>query len=151
KVQNIAGRSAGANTVIWSLIATGYGKWEEHREEINQPFESTSTWWPMEVNGDGRTDLVHITRKPGEIAVISTMLSLGNGQWDAVHATQASALSPDNGALASYRVVDLDGDGRDDLVYFINFLTSTGGYTTKTVTVWNRYPNYFQTVSDDLP
>src|SRR5262249_20232113 len=71
-------------TRVWSLIAAGKGTWEGHVREVDQPYQASKNWRPMEVNGDGRTDLAYPASKPGEQLKVSSMLSMGNGSWASV-------------------------------------------------------------------
>ena len=74
---------------------------------------STTTVIPMDVNGDGLTDLVYRDATQGLMTRIST--------GDALAAPVATGIAA--GATTIARALDLDGDGREDLMRQLNTTT----------------------------
>jgi hypothetical protein len=86
---------------------------------VNQA-ESTSVngkWQSLDLNGDGRTDLVHLTETSG---AYRSWLSKGDGGFTILEFTTTADTSLNTG---SWQVLDVNGDGLTDLVH----LTSTAG------------------------
>src|SRR5436853_438760 len=82
------------------------------------------------------TDLAYGWTKPGQPLVISSMLSLGDGKWELVqnHAVTPSPVV-DTASIGDFRVVDLDGDGKQEIVFF----NKVDPDQAATMVVWNRY------------
>src|SRR5439155_2612412 len=72
----------GANAIVFSLMSLGNGAWDDRYAMVRLPNEASGSWRPMEVNGDGATDLAYVWTKPGQPLVISSMLSLGDGKLE---------------------------------------------------------------------
>ena len=74
----------GQRLSVYSLMSTGDGKWRRQAQVF--PVSATDFparyearyWIPTDVNGDGRTDLVHICHVSGQ-AKVQTLLSTGDG------------------------------------------------------------------------
>jgi RHS repeat-associated protein len=85
-----------------------------HEDISPGPSKDTFSWRAAEVNGDGRTDWVYIRYTP-QGPYIHTMLAGDNSY------TQMSQPSPPGANLSSvihnWNVADVNGDGRDDLIY----------------------------------
>ena len=74
----------------------------------------TLNWKSADVNGDGKTDLVHMDRGT-DAYVLDTLLSTGSGKWWELVTSKAG-----NGAMRdtpSWKTADINGDGRTDLVH----------------------------------
>jgi len=113
--------SQGSNTyVIDTLLSTGSGNhWQSIRGTAGDGnWPDAPNWKPADVNGDGRTDLVHVqalrTRAPSYTQT-DTLVSLGDGQWKMSQPQVSSEAYPlaDN---RNWQTADADGDGIDDLV-----------------------------------
>jgi RHS repeat-associated protein len=111
----------GSNTyVIDTLLSTGSGNhWQSSRGTAGDGnWPDAPNWKPADVNGDGRTDLVHVqalrTRAPSYTQT-DTLVSLGDGQWKMTQPQVSSEAYPlaDN---RNWQTADADGDGIDDLV-----------------------------------
>jgi RHS repeat-associated protein len=137
----------GKNAVIFTLRSRSDGTWDDLYDTVTLPDQATASWRPMDVNGDGRTDLVSFRSKPGQPLLISYMLSLGNGRWQPV---QNAPVSPqpivDTFASQEFRIYDLDGDGKQDIVH----LSKVGPGQLATMVIWNRFPNFVQTTTTGL-
>ncbi len=145
----------GFNTRIWTLISRGDGTFDEHVQEVNQPLIDTAAWQPMDVNGDGRMDLVRLSSKPGPGLTVLSMLSRGDGTWEPVQyavASGASGLDIASLSLANAEVADLDGDGKPDIVHLIgNIATGATPAGVSAVVIWNRFPAFVATTTSGLP
>lgn len=92
------------------------------------PGQDTATWRAVDVNGDGRTDLLHLT-STGNTLTITTLIAQGDGTWTMVTGPvpqtrdeRWDGVSTDD--MLAWRTADLNGDGKTDLVHFA--ATSTG-------------------------
>ena len=88
------------------------------------PFQNASmrTWRVMDVNGDGRADIVHVQcafpflKRACELE-IQSFLSRGDGSFTREPVSRAAAVpNADGTALAGLRIGDVDGDGKADLL-----------------------------------
>ena len=146
-VSTYAGQTFGAtaNLAIRTLMAAGGGTWRETGMQlVTQPFQSARRWIPMEVNGDGRTDLVHVSSIPGGQPTLTYLLSLGNGGWSDVN---SAVLDPNPGvidtqAVLDVQLADLDHDGQQEIVLGGNMPSGGTGLATGVLIVWNRYPAF---------
>ncbi|MCG3115665.1 MAG: FG-GAP-like repeat-containing protein [Candidatus Manganitrophus sp. SA1] len=111
------------NVQVRALLSNGNG-WTPQSHDawpgfdtINSP-SNTRYWMPADVNGDGRTDLVHFRYLYPGIKVY-TLLSNGNGQW--TNRTHDNAwpgfTNTGTGALLNWMPTDVDKDGKTDLVH----------------------------------
>ena len=78
--------------------------------EINTNYDVPTTPWPMDVNGDGRDDLVY-----------SSSATSGSGVWMVMFANTAGGYNPPtpthtNTNYSSATPIDYDADGLDDLL-----------------------------------
>jgi RHS repeat-associated protein len=154
KVQHNEGGPPGERTTIWTLIAPPPGgTWAERSWPLTDAVPATGNWFPMEANGDGRTDLVLVRATRNQPPEISMMLSLGDGSWSPRANTQLSVAPADVDLEATrlLRVADLDGDGRQDMVATANVSHPGAGDTTAVVTIANRFPSFVATTTKDLP
>ncbi|MGN6869264.1 MAG: FG-GAP-like repeat-containing protein [Solirubrobacteraceae bacterium] len=153
KVQHNEGGSPNERTTIWTLMARGGGSWAERSWPLRDALPATGNWFPMEANGDGRTDLVLVRTSRNQPPEISTLLSLGNGTWEPRANTQVSVAPAgvDLEATRLLRVADLDGDGRQDMVATANVSTPGAADTTAVVVIANRFPSFVASTTKDLP
>jgi virulence plasmid B protein/VCBS repeat protein len=82
--------------------------------------ESTSVngkWQSLDLNGDGKTDLVHLTDTPG---VYRSWLSNGDGTFTIREFTTAADTALGTGV---WQILDVNSDGRADLIH----MTTTSG------------------------
>ena len=115
---------------IWidTLLSNGDGTWDEnyrpawHGYDAANPGETgadTPNWQAMDVDGDGRTDLVHLY-PAGQNLRISTILSSGDGTWSPLEPSQVAGvptmMEPTTAGTLSWQQADVNGDGRMDLV-----------------------------------
>jgi len=76
-----------------------------------EPDARSGGWLALDVDGDGRTDLLHLTNVAGEVRV---WRSKGDGSFDITRFTTTVDTPLLDG---TWRIVDLNGDGRADLVH----------------------------------
>jgi RHS repeat-associated protein len=115
---------------IWvdTLLSKGDGTWDEdyrlawHGYDAANHGETgadTPNWRAMDVDGDGRTDLVHLY-PAGQNLRISTLLSNGDGNWSPLEPSQVpgvpTMMEPTTVGTLSWQQADVNGDGRMDLV-----------------------------------
>jgi RHS repeat-associated protein len=78
------------------------------------PSSDTLGWQPMDVQGDGRTDLVKVAGGKGQLAVYA-LLSNGDGSY--TRGLSSAAVDGDPTDLRGWRAVNQNGDGAGDLVH----------------------------------
>jgi RHS repeat-associated protein len=88
---------------------------------FNSALSDTLNWFPADIDGDKRTDLVHVVSDFGGNR-LTTLRSLGRNQWELVDANLINSTSlpwrlyPGVQSTLRWRVVDVNGDGLSDLV-----------------------------------
>ncbi|MEU6799285.1 FG-GAP-like repeat-containing protein [Nonomuraea wenchangensis] len=111
------------------LRANGDGSWTPLPSESDAwpQFGSADTgnWRVMEVNGDGRADLIHLDGRHGQV-LPRTLLSQGDGTWQPV---TGDAVPLDASDVRGWRSADANADGIADLVH----LAASGGDLTSAV------------------
>lgn len=92
----------------------------------------TGAWLALDVDGDGRTDLIHLTSVAGEVRV---WRSKGDGRFDVTRFTSTIDTPLLDG---TWRIIDVNGDGRSDLVHMVKSPGLTGAVTPnyKAIRVW---------------
>jgi hypothetical protein len=104
---------------VHTLLSKGNGDWARvYRDAWPGYADSDVTQWrAMDINRDGREDLFHLKwTAPGNIRV-DTLLSTGNGNWQAP-ISQVNAVTGFGASdVENWKVTDVDGDGCKDLVY----------------------------------
>jgi RHS repeat-associated protein len=132
-------------TVVYSLIShfdKGNTSYTPAVSANTFRFADTQNWRPVDVNGDGLSDLVYISKPvdaPG--LTLNYLLSLGNGTFTPVAPlgpfTAPPALRVDD--TQNFKAVDVNGDGKVDFVHVSSYLDSTG-IETGVFTLLNQYP-----------
>jgi hypothetical protein len=120
----------GSRMEVTTLLSTGSGwtvkcatPWQLDDQDV--PFsDADHAWYPAELNGDGKTDLVHF-RSLGPGVRVDYLLSNGDGTWTASTSNAREFFT--SGSLAggpftrsdvgSFRLVDLNSDGLTDFVH----------------------------------
>lgn len=95
---------------------------------------SDGSWQMLDVNGDGKPDLVHLTTAPG---LIQVWISNGDGTFTIAPFTTNQDTVLSNG---SWLTIDVDGDGLADLLH----LTTNSGEDMR---VWKSNGNGTFTIS----
>jgi len=127
-----------ADLVHLTKLSGVYRVWLSNGDGTFTIRESTTTadtnlqdgsWELLDVNGDGRPDLVHLTTTPG---VVQVWTSNGDGSFTVTpFAYSGDAMSPRLDIYTETRdlwqVIDVNGDGLPDLVHFYQYF---GGYPT---------------------
>ncbi len=111
---------------IYTILASESGHWEARVEFFPDDLwqganiEDSPQWKPMDVDGDGKVDLVHIHhslgRNPG--LHVTTLFSKGDGKWTPVFPDPLSDITISD--TANLRPMDVNGDGKMDLVHVYN-------------------------------
>jgi RHS repeat-associated protein len=148
EVQSNSSAPLGHNAYVFSLIYEGGGTWDDVAAPVTLPSEAAARWQPTEINGDGRTDLASIGSSAGQPLTVSSLLSLGDGDWQPVgNARPTPTVGFDTEAAADFRLADMDGDGKQDIVRITHTASSQAAVTI----IWNRYPTFVQTTTLSLP
>jgi hypothetical protein len=108
---------AGQGLRIHTVIAQVDGSYDFSYDDVDPNYGNPSlvNWKVADVNGDGKDDLVEPFRPgPGPGLRVHKLLSNGSGGWTFSFAN----VDPNygNANLAHWKVADINGDGRDDLV-----------------------------------
>ncbi len=103
-----------------------------------------ASWHVMDVNADGRSDLVYLEYR--FLTNVYTLFSRGDGTWEVTYQDDRAYLWPDT---RNWMAGDFDGDGRQDLAHldhkgdlFVRFLRSLGNGTWADNTIWNLGPGW---------
>jgi RHS repeat-associated protein len=110
---------------VFTFLSLGDGKWQPIHEYVaGVASEDVQQWRPMDVDGDGRTDLVHLAwgkyqrlfpRPHTEEGLIArTLLAQGDGHWTLKTAGVWKDFPHKD--LATWRSMDINADGKGDLV-----------------------------------
>lgn len=108
---------------VETLFSNGDGTWrpgcdaatDDCERWLSRPNEDAS-WVPADVNGDGRTDLVHVSALAlGGDLIVTTLLSNGDGQWT-LHSRRAWPYL-EASDVQNFKVADVNGDAKADLVH----------------------------------
>ena len=124
-------------TAVYTLLSTGTG-WEERSWRGGPGFVDVWRFVPAELNGDGATDLAYVEATASG-PTLHTLTSLGDGSFKA--ATQSFTLSDPSVQWIDaqmFKPVDLDRDGRSELVHFGAFRNPLNAFMLGAVTLWNR-------------
>jgi RHS repeat-associated protein len=108
-------------TLISTLISKGDGTWDEKTpdDKTSLHIPDSLNWMTIDANGDGREDLIHLSRTPTQM-IVDALLSNGDGTWTTVNwplntaNTDAASVATDS---RNWRTSDVNGDQRGDLVY----------------------------------
>jgi YD repeat-containing protein len=78
-------------------------------------------WQPLDLNGDGQTDLARVIVGPVDQLYVEELISLGNGTWQPEPATAITTHGWTNSFLSNednedWLAADVDLDGRGDLI-----------------------------------
>jgi RHS repeat-associated protein len=121
---------------VHTLLSQGNGDWITRWDDptFAAPVDFTvlgeaERWSPTDANGDGRSDLVHVTN-PGLALRVDTLLSNGDGKWTAKKGTMIDPAIAGEQKQPTWVAGDADGDGARDLVR-IDVTTQTGPSTPR--------------------
>ena len=112
--------SQSVTSYVYALVRLPVGGYRSERTPI-PAWPALRSWKPMDVNGDGRVDLVHLgCTYSGAMGpctlVIDTFFATGDGRFTRAPTAQHS-WAESRGDIASWRPVDANGDGKVDLVH----------------------------------
>jgi RHS repeat-associated protein len=127
---------ASGTTHFWPFMTTGDGeRWDTTNNSFDTRRNTNSYWLPMDVNGDGKADMVNVDSSEGSKRLF-TYLTTGIGDWELVSEFDTRQHSTTSG---QFFPLDVNGDGRADLVNvfdnvgldafstYLNISTSTEG------------------------
>lgn len=111
------------NLTVRTMVSTGDGRWvvKSAPAAITVPagtavsFTDSARWRTADVNGDHRTDLVHVLPL-GPGLRVDTLVSTGDGKWSPKAPVPDAWPGYARAGPPSWLSTDLDGDGRDDIV-----------------------------------
>jgi RHS repeat-associated protein len=104
---------------VYTLLSDRNGQWEARYEFHHFLMEDIRRWMPMDVDGDGKVDLVHIGRwRDGPTLDATILFSRGDGTWTKASRYAWSNFVPRD--TANWRPMDINGDGKTDLVHVYN-------------------------------
>jgi RHS repeat-associated protein len=139
-------------TTVRTLLSKGDGTWTpitdtpaaSAGESLDPKFDNTRNWKPMEVNGDGMTDLGHLEYlNPG--VRLRFLLSTGDGQWQSGSTPSISlpAFPVRYEDTRNFRAMDVNRDGKTDLVHVSTYSTNgSDALNTAVVLLSNNYPRW---------
>jgi hypothetical protein len=127
-------------------------------------------WRMMDVNGDGRADLVHTSlvqagpliggsQSPGTV-LVETLIARGDGNWDAPPGSHQFIDTYTDTDVRGFMITDVDGDGRADLLKVQNVQDrpTTGSQTPVNAVVWtllsrgaNTWEERTQPITENIP
>jgi Salmonella virulence plasmid 65kDa B protein/FG-GAP-like repeat len=108
---------AQGNLRVDEMRSEGNGSWTPVQDVTAWPAFPTSDtlgWQPMDVQGDGRTDLVHVAGSKGHL-VVHSLLSDGDGTY--TRGLSSAATDGDMSDTRGWRPINQNGDGAADLVH----------------------------------
>jgi RHS repeat-associated protein len=107
---------------VYTLVSTGYGTWTPNVWNYDAwprlDIEETWNWKPMDVNGDGLTDLVHLTSfNLNQSIQVNVLLANSGGGFTPVYAPNSFYSGFDASDTKNWKPMDVNGDGKTDLVH----------------------------------
>jgi hypothetical protein len=99
--------------ILWNRLADGTYQVTGFNTSSDWDLQN-GTWMVGDVNGDGRTDLIHITENPGQII---TWLSNGDGTFGFASYVSSGDQKLLGDSTVTWFVGDFNGDGRADLAH----------------------------------
>lgn len=103
------------NIKIWKADGTGSYTIQAYNYPADTCLLSCGSWVMADINGDGQSDLVHLTNKAGGV---NTWFSKGDGTF--VVKTFTSTVDTCITGCGSWQSMDLNGDGQTDFVHLVN-------------------------------
>ncbi|MBA3493607.1 MAG: VCBS repeat-containing protein, partial [Gammaproteobacteria bacterium] len=107
---------------IHSLLSRGDGTWDARWEDPWPGFSAPSqkNWLPIDVNADGKRDLLHLTPLGTGIRIHS-LISKGEGTWVRQQQDVWQGPYPATSDTNNWRSSDINGDGNADLIHLRNW------------------------------
>jgi RHS repeat-associated protein len=148
----------GGKTIVRTLLSNGDASWTPVTEApvttagADAPaFGDTRRWLELEANGDGLADLGYV-EPVVQGARVHTLTSIGNGRWKAESSPTLPVPSDYYVSDAvAFRRLDVNGDGRTDLVHLSAYLNQSGTLDTAAVLLTNRSPGWSVQPQRDIP
>jgi RHS repeat-associated protein len=140
---------------IWTLISYGDGTWKPAPSPFFQRITlspgkefpvgySALMWMPIDVDGDGRVDLVHVRHEKNEV-IVYVLFSKGNGTWTWNLQPIKNVIGILTSDEKNWHPADVNGDGRIDLV----LITCTNSQS-KVHTLISQGTNFSSVISQPL-
>ncbi len=125
------------NYYVWAATGSGFNV-VKSTTTIDKSL-TTGTWLPLDLNGDGLVDLVHMTTTGGTVYV---WLNQGNGTFaisqfttsvdKVAHVTQTYNQDTNDPSLAdAFQLLDYNGDGMADIVHMADAAGNFYVWTSK--------------------
>jgi RHS repeat-associated protein len=143
-------RSGGGmtGTRIYSLINRGDGTFTEVTDVQSAAYLDVARWMPVDLNGDGLTDLLHVrgTNGSSNVVWLDELVQRGDGKYGlplqaTATLTGTATTDPElRGALEATNSIyptDFDGDGLVDLLHVSRYRDAAGYRNTAIVQLTN--------------
>lgn len=108
----------GAAPRVYTMLSNGDGTYAPHIQTslaLANPSD-LGNYWPLDVDGDGATDLVHLAPSLSGVR-LSLLRSRGDGTWTASQRYYFASANPRIVGATSFKPADVNGDGLLDLVH----------------------------------
>lgn len=117
----------GSRLRVYTMFSNGDGTFTPQvHENLNITHApDLGNYWPLDVDGDGTMDLVHLAPSVSGVRV-DQLLSRGDGTWTTSQKYYFQGATPRIVGATSFKPADLNGDGLVDLVHVYSGVGVTG-------------------------
>jgi RHS repeat-associated protein len=126
-----------------ALLSNGDGTFRRVESYYATSFLDTQRWRPIEANGDGMADMLYLDQAHGCLTP-HLLLSRGDGRFrQDTSGKQCQSSGVQLADAGSFRMMDVNNDGRTDLVHAsTKIIASWYALSTTIVTLVNEYPDW---------